>query len=138
MLKPEQDVWLPHGANPVLVHGRADSVPTPVVREHEGVGPCHLRRARKRYQVGGLHSSAPEGRHKRSAGVPSMLSALQRPPQCCAADIQQGGNFVGCFAAALDELASMINLGNAEFVLRAELHASFLRRLLSRFGTFDN
>jgi hypothetical protein len=38
MMKPEQDVWLPHGANPVLVHGRADSVPTPAAREHEGVG----------------------------------------------------------------------------------------------------
>lgn len=38
----KQDVWLPHGANPVRVHGRTDSVPTPVVREHEGVGPAEV------------------------------------------------------------------------------------------------
>jgi hypothetical protein len=71
--------------------------------------------------------------------VPSMVSALQSPPQCCAADSEQGGNFAGRFAAALDELAGVINLGRGKFGLRAEFHPAPPRRLLPAFvrSTFN-
>ena len=35
-----QDVWLPHGATPVLAHSRGVSVPTPVAREAEANREC--------------------------------------------------------------------------------------------------